>query len=75
LKKRKEKVNHKYLNNLWILGNISEEKISDKSTIYSINSKEIEDGNANINTTKSNKFRIFLYYSTKNILKKINVLA
>ena len=43
--------------------------------LSAINSKEIEDGNANINTTKSNKFRIFLYYSTKNILKKINVLA
>ena len=74
MKKRKEKVNHIFnfyhFYNLYILGNISEEKISDKSTIYSISTKEIEEGSANINKTKSNKFRIFHYYSTKNILKK-----
>ena len=72
-KERKSKsliFNFYHFYNLYFLGNISEEKISDKSTIYSISTKEIEDGSANINTNKSNKFRIFHYYSTKNILKK-----
>ena len=72
-KERKSKsllFNFYHFYNLYILGNISEEKISDKSTIYSISTKEIEEGSANINTNKSNKFRIFHYYSTKNILKK-----
>ena len=63
-KERKSKsliFNFYHFYNLYILGNISEEKISDKSTIYSISTKEIEEGSANINKTKSNKFRIFHY--------------
>ena len=57
---------------IYILGNISEEKISDTSTFYSINTQYIEEEKITINTNQSNACKIFHYSSTNNFFKNKN---